>query len=359
MSSAPTQTHKGLSNDVLLVAIPTPPNEPLIAKLEARHPGLKVRWFNQPNIFPPVPLPAETYEDVTLLFTLWPHPAELLPKARYIQLLSAGADRWITHDLYKNPDITFCTANGAHSPQIAEWVMGTWLMANHHFLKYAEQQKQQKWSRLAELAVDSPGLRMGILGYGAIGRQCARIGQALGMEVYAYTRSERSTPESRKDDSYCVAGTGDPDGLVPTKWFHGSAKEAVNEFLAQDLDLLVLGLPLTEATTHILGREQFEVLSKKKTFVCNIARGKHIDTDALLDALREGKIRGAALDVADPEPLPDGHPLFTAPNVFVTPHVSWQTPHLLTRTQGILEKNLESLSEGKPLINVMNREHHY
>jgi phosphoglycerate dehydrogenase-like enzyme len=237
--------------------------------------------------------------------------------------------------------------------------MGTWLMVNHNFLGYAEQQKQQKWSRLDGLALDSPGLRMGILGYGAIGRQCARIGQALGMEVYAYTRSERSTPESRKDDSYFVPGTGDPDGLVPTKWFHGSSKEAVNEFLAQDLDLLVLALPLTEATTSILGREQFDILAKKKTFVSNIARGPHIDTDALLDALREGKIRGAALDVADPEPLPDGHPLFSAPNVFITPHVSWQTPHLMTRIQEIAEKNLNSLSEGKPLINVMNREHHY
>ena len=232
-------------------------------------------------------------------------------------------------------------------------------MVNHNFLSYAAKQKEQTWSRLDGLALDSPGLRMGILGYGAIGRQCARIGQALGMEVYAYTRSERSTPESRKDDSYFVPGTGDPDGLVPTKWFHGSSKEAVNEFLAQDLDFLVLALPLTEATTSILGREQFDILAKKKTFVSNIARGPHIDTDALLDALREGKIRGAALDVADPEPLPDGHPLFTAPNVFITPHVSWQTPHLMTRILDIVEKNLDSLSEGKPLINVMDREHHY
>jgi phosphoglycerate dehydrogenase-like enzyme len=237
--------------------------------------------------------------------------------------------------------------------------MGTWLMANHHFLAYAEQQKKEQFLRLDPQAIDSPGLRMGILGYGAIGRQCARLGQALGMEVYAYTRSEKATPESRQDDSYCVPKTGDPDGLIPTKWFHGGSKEAVNEFLAQDLDLLVLSLPLTEATTHILGREQFEILSKKKTFISNIARGPHIDTDALLDALREGKIRGAALDVSDPEPLPDGHPLFTAPNVFITPHISWQTPQMFTRIQAVVAENLERLSKGERLINVMNREHHY
>jgi len=233
-------------------------------------------------------------------------------------------------------------------------------MMSHRFLDYAEEQKKGKWGGPTSLGVqDSPGLRMGILGYGAIGRQCARLGQALGMEVYAYTRNEKSTPESRKDDSYCVPGTGDPDGLIPAKWFHGPTKEDVNNFLAQDIDLLVLALPLTEASKGILGSEQFEILSKKKTFVSNIARGQHIDTDALLDALQSGKIRGAALDVTDPEPLPDGHPLFTAPNVFITPHVSWQTPHYVTRALAILEVNLDALKDGKPLINVINKEHHY
>jgi len=232
-------------------------------------------------------------------------------------------------------------------------------MANHHLVAYADMQKQKKFSPTTLFAQDSPGLRMGILGYGAIGRQVAKVAQSLGMEVYAYTRSEKSTPESRKDDSYCVPGTGDPNGLVPAKWFHGASKAAVNNFLAQDLDILVLSLPLTEATTHIISREQLDILSVKKTFVSNISRGKHIDTDALLDALNEGKIRGAALDVSDPEPLPDDHPIFSAPNVFVTPHISWQTPQLFPRVLEILERNLESLGAGKPLINVMNREHHY
>lgn len=232
-------------------------------------------------------------------------------------------------------------------------------MSTHHFLAWAAAQQEAKNTRISNFASDSPGLRMGILGYGAIGRHAARLGQALGMEVYAHTRSEKATPESRKDDSYCVPGTGDPDGLIPTKWFHGSSKAVVNDFLSQDLDLLVLSLPLTKDTHHILGPEQFEILSKKKTFVANIARGQHIDTDALLVALQEGKIRGAALDVTDPEPLPDGHPLFTAPNVFITPHISWQSAHLVDRLQRIVATNLEKLGKGEPLVNLMNREHHY
>lgn len=233
-------------------------------------------------------------------------------------------------------------------------------MMSHRFLDYAAEQSKAKSTRLLHLNVyDSPGLRMGILGYGAIGRHCARLAQALGMEVYAYTRRERATPESRRDDSYCVPGTGDPDGVIPARWFHGASRDAVNEFLAQDLDVLVVSLPLTAATRHILGREQFDILSRKRTFVSNVARDEHIDPDALLDALREGKIRGAALDVTDPEPLPDGHPLFAAPNVFITPHVSWQSPRMFDRIKEVLERNLESLHTGAPLINVMDREHHY
>ncbi|KAK3901227.1 hypothetical protein C8A05DRAFT_45077 [Staphylotrichum tortipilum] len=349
-----------LSNDVLLIAVPFPPNQQWMDELKTVYPGLEVRWVIQVNKNPPDPLPAELFDRVTLLCTLLCQPAELLQNVRYVQVISAGADRWITHELYQKKDVVICTANGAHAPQIAEWVIGTWLMMSHRLLDYAAQQQQQKFVRLNHLEIrDSPGLRMGVLGYGAIGRQCARLGHALGMEVYAYSRSDRSTPEARKDDSFCVPGTGDPDGRIPAKWFHGASKEAVNEFLAQDLDLLVLSLPLTDATRYIVGREQLEILSKKNTFISNIARGKHIDADALLDALRDGKIRGAALDVTDPEPLPDGHPLFTAPNVFISPHVSWQTPQLFSRIQAIIEKNLENLVNGRPLINVINREHHY
>lgn len=197
------------------------------------------------------------------------------------------------------------------------------------------------------------------MGYGAIGRQCGKIAQAMGMEVYAYTRGERATPESRKDDSYCIPGTGDPDGLVPAKWFHGVSKEAINDFLSQDLDLLVLGLPLTEETRGLIGREQFAILAKRKTFVSNIARGPLIETDALIEALEAGTIRAAALDVTDPEPLPKDHPLWKAPNVFITPHVSWITNGYWDRVLGVLEANLERMDAGKPLINVVNKKLHY
>ncbi|KAI8167004.1 D-2-hydroxyacid dehydrogenase [Colletotrichum sp. SAR 10_70] len=314
-----------LANDILLVFLSSPRNEEWIGRVESNYPGLQVRWAN--NHLPdgrfllPDELPDEVWDGVTMIISFNPPSLERLKSVRFVQLTSAGADKWRDHPVYKNPDIPFCTTNGCHPPQIAEWVIGSWLASQHHFLRYAENQKQGFWE--GPMAVDfedSVGLRMGILGYGAIGRQCGKIAQAMGMEVYAFTRSEKATPESRKDDSYVVPGTGDPDGLVPSKWFHGASKEAVNNFLAQDLDLLVIGMPLTSETTGLIGKEQFEILSKKKTFVSNIARGHLIQTDALIEALETGKIRAAALDVTDPEPLPKDHPLWKAPNVFITPH---------------------------------------
>jgi hypothetical protein len=115
MSSVTPQPASNLGNDLVLLAVPFPPDEEWIARLKSLHPGLKVRWAQQSTTFPPEPLAKEVYDDVTILVGLWPHPAELVQNVRYVQLLSAGADRWITHDLYKNPDVKFCTANGAQS----------------------------------------------------------------------------------------------------------------------------------------------------------------------------------------------------------------------------------------------------
>jgi len=196
----------------------------------------------------------------------------------------------------------------------------------------------------------------GILGYGAIGRQCARVVKAFGMDVLAYTMRERSTPEARFDDSYVVLGTGDPEGFLPSKWFHGTTKESLNEFLGQDLDLLVVSLPLTSLTKNMIAKEQFDILAKRKAFVSNIGRGPIVNTADMIEALEKGTIRGAALDVTDPEPLPKDHPLWLAPNVFITPHVSFQSRSRGRRVLEILECNLERLAEGKSLVNCVDKD---
>lgn len=181
----------------------------------------------------------------------------------------------------------------------------------------------------------------------------------MGMDVHAYTLHERKTPESKKDYSYSPPGLGDPDGIFPSKWYYGESTEELHEFLGSDLDLLVVAMPLTPKTTGLISAPEFKVLSKKKTFISNIARGPIINTDDLIEALNGEVIRGAALDVTDPEPLTDGHPLWSAKNVLVTPHISGASTSYFDRVWGIVKLNLQKLSEDKELTNKVNRKEGY
>ena len=185
------------------------------------------------------------------------------------------------------------------------------------------------------------------------------------MQVYAYTASPRPTPESRHDDKYVVPGTGDPDGVIPVSWHHGTSKEEIHEFLSLGLDHLVVSVPLTPQTTHLLGAEEFALLEKKspsainKPYVTNISRGKVLNLDALIEALKTGQLGGAALDVTDPEPLPADNPLWDAPNVQISPHISGSGRNYFPRSLDIVRINFDRLKEGKGLINQYKRGNGY
>jgi len=181
----------------------------------------------------------------------------------------------------------------------------------------------------------------------------------MGSTVLAYTASPRSTPEARADAGYYVKGTGDPDGSIPLAWYSGTSKEELHAFLAQDLDVLVMSLPLTPATTHLLGSEEFSILARRKAFIVNISRGKIFDQPALISALNEGKLRGAALDTVDPEPLPKDDPLWDAKNVIISPHVSGLTKNYGERAFDVLFTNLERRERGEKMFNVIDRKRGY
>lgn len=204
-----------------------------------------------------------------------------------------------------------------------------------------------------------PKNRRGILGYGSIGRQVARLCTAMGMIVHAYTSSRRTTPSSKHDRAYIEPGLGDPEGLLPSAWYSADASDepqnGLSGFLSSGLDLLVICAPLTPATKGLLSLPQFQLLHEHPgasggaggAFISNIARGGLIDTSDLITALDRNWIRGAALDVTDPEPLPDGHPLWARKDVFITPHVSGESASYIRRLTAILDVNLARLSAGK------------
>ncbi|KAJ6443867.1 centromere kinetochore component CENP-T domain-containing protein [Purpureocillium lavendulum] len=369
------------ARDKLLIHVPQPAPAGFMDALAARFPQLEARWEVarldpvRTDLASADTLPRDVLDGVTMLCVYPPADAAAIPDVRFVQLISAGSDRWVGHEKFSDPAVVFCSGSGCHAPQIAEWVMAAWLSSEHHFDVYKQQQLQGKWSaRIADHPVtDSMGRRMAIFGYGAIGRQCAHLGRALGMDVVVYTQRERATPESRRlTGSYSVPGTGDPDGLVPSRWFHGAdARAALADMLRLGVDLLVLAVPLSDSTRGLVGRREFALMRdggdgagggaggskgrRRPPFLCNIARGPVVDSDALVDALRDGSVRGAALDVTDPEPLPADHPLWTAPNVFITPHVSWQSTGITERLTGLIMENLERLDEGRPLLNQIKK----
>ncbi|KAI1844912.1 hypothetical protein JX265_009538 [Neoarthrinium moseri] len=350
-----------LKGHQLLVIAPAPPAPEWVEKVKKKYPALEIIHYNKNPWEAGQTVPRDIdWSDVTIVLTgpLVPRP-EQAPKLQVVQVSSAGVNYLLDNPLFKDTDVNFCTANGVHGPQIAEWVITTYLASQHHIPDYLELQNRGTWKRLDANVQDGVGARVGILGYGSIGRQVARVAKALGMEVIAYTNGRRPTPESRKDEGYIVPGTGDPDGIFPSRWLSG-ADDQFEEFLSSDLDLLVVAVPLTPSTTGLISGPQFKLLSKKKTFLSNIARGPIVDTDALIDALDNRMIRGAALDVTDPEPLPDGHPLWSKPNAIITPHISGNSSAYMDRVYDILELNLQKLSEGKgELVNKVNKKTGY
>jgi phosphoglycerate dehydrogenase-like enzyme len=199
--------------------------------------------------------------------------------------------------------------------------------------------------------------------YDADKKSAARLSKALGMDVIAYTASPRTTPESKRETGYTVPGTGDDEGVIPSAWYSGLDKASLHHFLKQDIDVLLIAVPLTPQTHHFLGKEEFEILGKKNAFIVNIARGPIVKTDDLITAVKkspkEGGLRGAALDVTEPEPLPEDSELWDVENIAVTPHVSGMGDTYADRAFAILDINLTNLEKGKPLINVVSRKKGY
>ncbi|KAK6533018.1 hypothetical protein TWF281_007181 [Arthrobotrys megalospora] len=313
----------------------------------------------------------ELFKDVTIFVTMqYLPPPEAAPKLEICTILSAGINHIADSVIYKDTDITITTSNGVHGPQISEWVLGHLLAHTHRFRLFEQWQKEHRWANNWGSFTGNPvrdlvAQKIGIFSYGSIGRQVGRVAHALGMEVHAYTAHPKPTKESRRDNGYIVPRTGDREGEFPTKWWSGTDKASFHEFLREGFDVLVFSVPLTDATRGLMGKEEFEILKQtgQSPFLVNISRGPIVNTVELEKSLREGVenggLRGAALDVVDPEPLPKDHTLWDAPNVYISPHISGAGTSYFDRCLDIVAINLKLRAEGKRLINVVDRKRGY
>jgi phosphoglycerate dehydrogenase-like enzyme len=274
----------------------------------------------------------EFLPDAEILLTMGrldPDIMERTPKLRWVQSLSAGIDN-LPLEAFIKRNIIVTNGKGVHTVQMSEFTIGVMLQWVRNTNKFLKHQHEKLWD--SKLSFDELyGKTVGILGAGAIGEAVARKCQAFDMRVIGFNRSGAAQPHFNEILS------GD-NGLIT---------------LLQKSDFIVLLLPSTSKTHHLIKREQFQQM-KPSAFLINIARGDVIDEEALIEALQNGTISGAALDVFEQEPLPETSPFWTMDNVILTPHIAGATDHYIERAAPIFYHNLKQYIAGQPLMNVVN-----
>jgi phosphoglycerate dehydrogenase-like enzyme len=274
---------------------------------------------------PERPLAAPDLERVEVIVAPWWRYDELfqaLPRMRalrLVQTMSAGVDR-IAPAIPAG--VTLCSARGVHDAPVAEWVAAMILADRKRLAEHRDSQREGSWRPLE--GDDLPGASVLVVGHGSIGRALAARLEPFGVAVVGVARR-------------------------PRPGVHGM-KELV--LLLPEADVVVLLLPLTEQTRGLVG-PGFLSSMKPGALLVNAARGAIVDTPALLEALASGRVR-AALDVTDPEPLPDGHPLWSAPGAVITPHVAGSAPRFPERAFRFARRQLERYLAGEPLENVVS-----
>jgi len=259
----------------------------------------------------------------------------IAPNVKWVHSKSAGLDSTLFPALVESP-IPLTNGSGVFSQSLGEFVVGAALFFAKDFRRLIRNQMAGVWKQddVEELGKQT----MGIVGYGDIGHACAKRAHALGMRVLGLRRR----PEFSKGDPYI-------DGIYP---FEGLLE------LVPQCDYVVAAAPLAAGTRHMIGDAAFKAM-KKTAVVMNVGRGPVIDEEALIRALESGRIRGAALDVFENEPLPAGHPFFKMENVLLSPHCTDHTTTWLDDAMRFFLEQYERFASGEPLKNVVDKKAGY
>jgi phosphoglycerate dehydrogenase-like enzyme/glyoxylase-like metal-dependent hydrolase (beta-lactamase superfamily II) len=259
---------------------------------------------------------------------------------RWVQAFSAGVEHLVAiPELAGNDSVVLTNMKAMFGPTIADHAFAMLLSLTRSLPFFDALKAEGKWGRGNGALPETGELRgrtMLVVGLGGIGTQVAERAHAFGMRVVAL--DPRAAPPP-----YFVARIEKPEGL------HALLPEA---------DVVAVCCPLTPKTTGLLGRKEFSLV-KPGAILINIARGRIVDTEALLEALKSGRLSGAGLDVTDPEPLPTDHPLWKVPNVVLTPHVAGLSPGARARTRALFVENLRRFGAGLPMLNVVDKKAGY
>ncbi len=258
-------------------------------------------------------------------------------KLRWVQVSSAGVDRYLgIKPLMENDKLVLSNNRAVHGPAIADHAMAMLLSLTRNLKYYAKNQKQAKWARGGGESIALQGKTMLVVGLGGIGTEIAQRANGFGMKVIGTRRSDRPSPDY-------VKRVGKPKDLLA---------------MLPEADVVVLAVPLTDETKNMLNTAAFDAM-KPGAYLINIARGKVVNTEAMLKALKSGRLAGACLDVTDPEPLPANHELWKQANVIITPHIASRSEVTNKRRSALLVENMRRFGAGEPLLNVVDKKAGY
>jgi phosphoglycerate dehydrogenase-like enzyme len=286
--------------------------------------------------------------DVYLGFGVSPELLRAADRLRWVHSASAGVGSSLSPEMLASP-VTFTNSAGVHAPPIAETVLAMILHFARGLDLAARGQARARWESSSFYEGDAPvteigSSTVGVVGFGGIGRAVAERVGALGAAVLGLKRK--------------VDGTGDVrlysrDGVLVGAARVRTGPTALAELLGWS-DFVVLCAPHTPETERLIDADALARM-KPTAVLINVSRGALVDERALVEALRTKRIRGAALDVFASEPLPEGHPLWTVPNLLITPHVSAVTRGFWMREVDLIVENLRRLQAGSPLLNVVDK----
>lgn len=258
-----------------------------------------------------------------------PQLLEKMPKLRFVQLFSAGANSygWLPEQ------IILANAYGAYGESIAEHMLTTTLMAMKRMPEYLDMQKEQGWNLLKDIDRFA-GSHILSVGMGAIGTSYLKKADALGAICYGVRRSVHDKPEFVQK----LVTVDEMDELLP------------------EMDVVALSLPGTSEVKGMFDERRLRLM-KKSAILLNTGRGNSVVTEDLIKVMNEGHLKAACLDVMDPEPLPKDHPLWTAPRVYITPHISggYRAGVNYESVTDVVYRNIELVLSGEPPVHTVDR----
>ena len=323
----------------------------LVEQIADLSPRLVVTTIEASN---PRDIPQEEWLETNILYThkVLPEPDQV-PDLKWIQFHRAGNEMFMEAPILRKPGLQAASMSGASAPQVAEYVLGMLLALGHRIPPAMKHKAREDWPPDRGEIFQPQELNqstIGIVGYGSIGRQVAKLLSAFGATVLA-TKRNATRPA---DDGYMLEGVGDPGGDYLQRLYPA---EALNSML-KECDYVVVCVPLTKDSQGLIGKVELEEM-KAHAYLVDVSRGGVVNHADLILALNEGKIAGAALDVYPEEPLPEDNPLWKLPNVILTPHIAGFSQEYNSRAVDLFVTNLQRYLDGKQLLNLIDLQRGY